>query len=200
MRLADARRDHYRTLARVQGFRSRSAFKLIQLNQSYHLFRKGSYIVDIGCAPGGWIQVAKRECGDSSKVVGVDLKNIDPIAGVNVIVGSIEENGTAQRILDALGAKADLVLSDIAPNVSGVWDIDHERQIFLTRTAMEIAKQVLKSGGNAVFKVFEGGSLPDLRNEFKNYFGKVILGKPSASRQESSELYLVCIGFQSAKQ
>ncbi|MEO9319920.1 MAG: RlmE family RNA methyltransferase [Nitrososphaera sp.] len=194
MRLADARKDHYRKLAKDQGFRSRSAYKLIQLNNSYHLLRRGNRILDIGCAPGGWIQVAKRELGDSGTVLGIDLKPVDPIPGAVIITGNIEDPQTTEKILAGLGGPADLVLSDLAPNVSGVWDIDHHRQISLTRKAYEISKQVLRIGGNAVFKVFEGESLAELRAEMKGSFDKLILSKPTASRQESSELYLVCLG------
>lgn len=196
MRLADARRDHYRKLAKDQGYRSRSAYKLIQLNNSYHLLRRGFRVVDIGCAPGGWIQVAKKEVGDSGAVLGIDLKPIEPIPGTSVLTANIEDALIADKILAGLGGPADLVLSDLAPNVSGVWDIDHHRQIDLTRTAFGISRQILRVGGNAVFKVFEGESLAELRTEVKNGFDKLILSKPAASRQESSELYLVCLSLR----
>ena len=195
MRLADAKRDHYRKLAKDQGYRSRSAYKLMQLDQSYHLLRKGANVVDLGCAPGGWLQVAKSQVGGSGIVIGIDLKPVEPVPGAEIIQGSIEDAQVQRDASRILAGKADLVLSDLAPNVSGVWDIDHERQIALTRSALAFGASILRQGGNAVFKVFEGESLAGLRADMKGYFAKLILSKPTASRQESSELYLVCMGF-----
>lgn len=197
MRLADARRDHYRRLAKDQGYRSRAAYKLKQINDSYRILRRGNRIVDIGCAPGGWVQVATEEAAPGGKVVGIDLKEVEPVAGAMILQGSIDDPAAVAKIVEALGKeKADVILSDLAPNVSGMWEVDHARQIDLTRSALALAKQVLKGGGNAVFKVFEGEFLSELKNEMKASFGKVLVSKPTASRQESSELYLVCIGFR----
>jgi 23S rRNA (uridine2552-2'-O)-methyltransferase len=196
MRLADARKDRYRRLAKDQGYRARSAYKLLQLNDSYHILRKGSKVADLGCAPGGWLQVATKTVGDLGKVIGIDIKPIDPVPGAIVIQGSIEDPGMADKVAVILGGKADVVLSDIAPNVSGVWDVDHARQISLTTSALLFARNVLKPGGSAVFKVFEGEMLNEMRAELRKSFGRVLLSKPSASRQESSELYVVCLDFK----
>ncbi len=196
MRLADARKDQYRRLAKDQGYRARSAYKLLQLNGSYHILKKGSKVVDLGCAPGGWLQVATKEVGQAGKVVGIDLKPAEPVAGATVLEGSIENLNMLEKIAGILGGKADVVLSDLAPNVSGVWDIDHARQISLSTIALGFARQVLKGGGCAVFKVFEGDMMNEFRAELKNSFGRVLLSKPSASRQESSELYIVCLDFK----
>ncbi|SRR5581483_134669 len=196
MRLADARRDQYRRLAKDQGFRARSAYKLLQINNSYHILRKGGKVVDLGCAPGGWLQVATKEVGGNGRVAGIDLKEVEPVAGATVIQGSIEDPNVAGKMIEILGGKADVILSDIAPNVSGVWDVDHARQISLTENALFLAQKVLREGGSAVFKVFEGDMLNDFRAELKKSFGKVLLSKPTASRQESSELYMVCSGFK----
>lgn len=196
MRLADARRDHYRKLAKDQGYRSRAAYKLLQLNDSYHILRKGAKVVDVGCAPGGWVQVATKQVGGGGRVVGVDLKEVEPVAGAAIFQGDIEDPMTVSRIAEALQEKADVLLSDLAPNVSGVWDIDHARQISLSKSAFSLAQKVLKGGGNAVFKVFEGEFLNEFKNELKKSFEKVLLSKPTASRQESSELYLVCLNFR----
>ncbi len=196
MRLADARRDHYRKLAKDQGYRSRAAYKLLQLNDSYHILRKGAKVVDVGCAPGGWVQVAAKQVGSGGRVVGVDLKEVEPVAGAAIFQGDIEDPMTVSRIAEALQEKADVLLSDLAPNVSGVWDIDHARQISLSKSAFSLAQKVLKVGGNAVFKVFEGEFLNEFKNELKKSFEKVLLSKPTASRQESSELYLVCLNFR----
>lgn len=196
MRLADARKDHYRKLAKDQGYRSRAAYKLLQLNDSYHILGKGSKVVDVGCAPGGWVQVAMKLVGGGGKVVGVDLKEVEPVAGAHIFQGDIEDPMTVRRIAESLHDKADLLLSDLAPNVSGVWDVDHARQISLSKSAFSLAEKVLKDNGNAVFKVFEGEFLTEFRNELKKSFGKVFLSKPTASRQESSELYLVCLNYK----
>jgi 23S rRNA (uridine2552-2'-O)-methyltransferase len=196
MRLADARKDQYRRLAKDQGYRARSAYKLLQLNSSYHILKKGSKVVDLGCAPGGWLQVATKEVGHAGKVIGIDLKPVEPVAGVTVLEGSIEDPAMLEKIAGILGGKADLVLSDLAPNVSGVWDIDHARQISLSTIALGFARQVLRASGSAVFKVFEGDMLNEFRAELKNNFGRVLLSKPSASRQESSELYIVCLDYK----
>lgn len=196
MRLADARKDQYRRLAKDQGYRARSAYKLLQLNRSYHIIKKGSKVVDLGCAPGGWMQVVTNEVGQAGKVIGIDLKPVEPVAGATVLKGSIEDIDMLEKIAGILGDKADVILSDLSPNVSGLWDIDHARQISLSTIALGFARQVLRVGGSAVFKVFEGDTLSEFRAELKSSFGRVLLNKPLASRQESSELYIVCLDFK----
>src|SRR5881628_789978 len=196
MRLADARKDQYRRLAKDQGYRARSAYKLLQLNNSYRIIKKGSKVVDLGCAPGGWLQVVTKEVGQAGKVVGIDLKPVESVAGATVLKGSIEDVDMFEKIVGILGSKADVILSDLAPNVSGLWDIDHARQISLSATALGFARQVLRVGGSAAFKVFEGDLLNEFKADLKTSFGRVLLNKPSASRQESSELYIVCLDFK----
>lgn len=196
MRLADARRDQYRRLAKDQGYRARSAYKLLQMNRSYNILKKGDKVVDLGCAPGGWLQVAVKEVRSSGKVIGIDLKPVTPVAGAIILRGSIEDPNMLNKIAEILDCKADVVLSDLAPNVSGVWDIDHARQISLSTIALRFAQHVLRIGGSSVFKVFEGDMLEEFRSELRRSFGKVLLNKPSASRQESSELYIVCLNFK----
>lgn len=196
MRLADARKDQYRRLAKDQGYRARSAYKLLQLNESYHILKKGSMVVDLGCAPGGWLQVAAKEVGPAGRVVGIDIKPVEPVAGAVVLQGSIEDPAMLEKVAVALDGKADIVLSDLAPNVSGMWEIDHARQISLSTIALDFARRVLRQGGSAVFKVFEGDMLKEFRAELGKSFGRVLLSKPSASRQQSSELYIVCLDFK----
>lgn len=196
MRLADARRDHYRKLAKDQGYRSRAAYKLKQLDDSYHLLKRNYRVVDIGCAPGGWVQVAAKQVGAAGRVVGIDLKAVEPVAGTTILEGSIDDPAAVAKIIEELGERADVVLSDLAPNVSGMWEVDHARQIDLTRSAFALARQVLRGGGSAVFKVFEGEFMKELKGEMAASFGKVLVSKPTASRQESSELYLVCLNFR----
>jgi 23S rRNA (uridine2552-2'-O)-methyltransferase len=195
MRLSDARRDYYRKLAKDHGYRSRSAYKLEQLNNSYRILRSSYKVIDFGCAPGGWLQVILKEVGSSGKVVGVDIQDIEPISGAIILRNDIEDPTITDSILRLLNSKADVVLSDLAPNVSGIWDIDHARQISLTRNAFTITQKVLKKSGSAIFKAFEGELLNELKLDLKNSFHEVIVSKPRASRQESSELYLVCLQF-----
>jgi 23S rRNA (uridine2552-2'-O)-methyltransferase len=196
MRLVDARRDQYRRLAKDQGYRARSAYKLLQINRSYNILKKGDKVVDLGCAPGGWLQVAVKEVRPSGKVIGIDLKPVTPVVDAIILQGSIEDPNMLSRIEEILGSKADVVLSDLAPNVSGVWDIDHARQISLSTIALQFTQRLLRIGGSSVFKVFEGDMLKEFRSELDRNFGKVFLSKPSASRQESSELYIICLNFK----
>jgi 23S rRNA (uridine2552-2'-O)-methyltransferase len=196
MKLTDATRDYYRRLAKNAGYRSRSAYKLLQLNRSYGIFRPRHSVVDLGSAPGGWLQVAKQQVGVESLVVGIDTKQVQPLEGVSILLGSIEDAKIVDSVLKLVGGRADIVLSDLSPNVSGIWDLDHSRQISLTRSALAAAIKILKRRGTSVFKVFEGELLNGLKEELKNHFHRVFVNKPKASRQRSSEQYIVCFGFE----
>ena len=197
MKLADSKKDQFRRLARDQGYRSRSAFKLKQINESYRILNKGHCVVDIGCAPGGWMQIAISAVGTKGKVIGVDIKKIDQLANAFVIQGSIEEEKIRDSILTISNSRVDVVLSDLSPNVSGNWELDHARQIDLTRNALNLSRKILKKGGKAIFKVFQGDMLNELIIELKKEFKKVIITKPNASRQVSSEIYLICLDYKS---
>jgi 23S rRNA (uridine2552-2'-O)-methyltransferase len=196
MKLSDAKKDYYRKLAKDKGYRSRSAYKLEQMNDSYHIFRPSDRVIDLGCAPGGWLQITCKEVGSSGKVVGIDLQEVKPIEGATILRHDIGDHSIVERILTVLNSKADVVLSDLAPNISGIWEIDHARQISLARSAFAVAGKVLRKGGVAIFKVFEGELLNEFKIELKNNFDRVLLSKPDASRQKSSELYLVCLKFK----
>ena len=196
MKLSDARKDHYRKLAKDKGYRSRSAYKLLQLNNSYHIFRQRNKVIDLGCAPGGWLQVAIKEVGSCGKVIGIDLKEVKPLEGAIILHGNIEDHGIIDGVIKILNSKADVVLSDLSPNVSGIWGIDHARQISLTKSAFSVAQKILKENGNAIFKVFEGDLLNEVKDDLNSNFHKVLLTKPGASRQQSSELYIVCLKFR----
>ena len=193
MKLADSKKDQFRRLARDQGYRSRSAFKLKQINESYRILNKGQCVVDIGCAPGGWLQIASVEVGHKGKVIGIDVKKIEPLTEAFIIQGNIEDEDIINSILNISNSNVDVVLSDLSPNVSGNWDLDHARQIDLTRSALKLTDKILKKGGKVVLKVFQGDMLNELIVELKKEFKKVILTKPNASRQVSSEIYLICI-------
>ena len=195
MKLTDSKKDQFRRLARDQGYRSRSAFKLKQINQSYRILNKGDCIVDIGCAPGGWMQIALHEVGTKGKVIGVDIKKIEPLSNAFIIQGNIEDEHITDNILKISNSCVDVVLSDLSPNVSGNWELDHARQIDLTRNALRLSSIILKKRGKAVFKVFQGDMLNELIVELKKKFKKVILTKPNASRQVSSEIYLICLDY-----
>ena len=198
MKLTKARRDQYRKLAKQQGYRSRAAFKLLQLNKSYKIIKNSDKVVEFGCAPGGWIQVATQLVGPSGFVLGLDLKEINPLAGASFIKGSIDDPLLTEILLQTVGLndKFDVVLSDMSPNVSGIWEIDHERQISLTTHALHVSIRILERRGNAIFKMFQGVSTRSFVNELAEHFALVKLSKPPASRQESSELYVICLGFK----
>ena len=195
MKIESALRDEYRKLAKEQGYRSRSSYKLLELVKKYNVVKINDSILDIGCAPGGWLQVSKKYCGLNGKVVGIDKSPVRPIAGISVIQVDIEDPNVLQIIKQRFPISYDVVLSDLSPNVSGIWHYDHERQISLTLLALDISTKVLKVGGNAIFKIFEGEFSGNVKQEACRIFKKVTTNKPKASRQKSSEFYLVCSSF-----
>ena len=156
MKLIDAKKDHYRRLAHEQGFRSRAAYKLKEINKSYRIIGPGSYVLDLGCAPGGWSQVAQKISGNQGKVLGVDMSFVEEIPNVKIIQGNIEESSIVNEIIDYFGKKADSVICDLSPQVSGNWSVDHATQISLNYSAVKIMDKVLAKKGNALFKVFDG--------------------------------------------
>ena len=188
--------DPYVAAARQQGWRSRAAFKLIELDDRFHLIARGARVIDLGAAPGGWTQVALRR--GAAQVVGVDLLPIDPIAGAVLIQGDFTAPGMPARLAAELGGKPDLVLSDMAPNTTGHTDTDHLRIMALAEAALEFALEVLAPGGTFVAKVFQGGTERTLLDRLKRSFASVRHAKPPASRKESSELYVVAMGFRGA--
>lgn len=196
MRYSESKKDQYRKLAKSHGYRSRSAFKLIQINKSFRLIKPGYKILDIGCSPGGWLQVAAEITEKRGQIIGIDLKHTDPIEGVIIMLGDIREPETVREVENKFGAKIDVILSDLAPNVSGLWELDHARQIDLTKISLSLAKNMLREGGGALFKVFQGDQLQELLKEMKFNFKEAIISKPKASRDESSEIYIVAKDFK----
>jgi len=196
MRLQESKRDYYRRAARKEGFRSRAAYKLLEINNSYHIIQKGMLILDLGCAPGGWLQVASKIVGSNGRVLGIDLRPINPLPNVQFVQGDLSDSFLAEKILDILGRKVNVLLSDVAPKLSGIWQLDHARQISLTQNAISIAEKILAKNGSAVLKAFEGELLNELRDELKKKFSRVQLYKPRSSRKTSSEMYLVCLGYK----
>jgi len=195
MRFSDAKRDQYRLLARENGYRSRSAYKLIQLNLKYKVLRKGDVVVDIGCSPGGWLQVLAEQIGNKGKIIGVDLQPTEPLKNVILLQGSVEDSKLPSDLLEATHRYCDVFLSDLSPRVSGIWHYDHVRQISLSLSALRLALTILRNGGNAIFKVFEGEMAKEFKEKVSGNFAKMWISKPRASRQESSEFYIVCKNY-----
>ena len=186
--------DPYVVAAQTQGYRSRAAFKLIELDDKFTLLKPGCKVVDLGAAPGGWSQVAvKRGAG---RIVGVDLLPIDPVAGAELLLGDFNDPEMPARLASLLGGPADLVLSDMAPNTTGHTATDHLRIIALAELALDFAIKILAPGGSFVAKVFQGGSEQNMLVPMKLCFTSVRHAKPPASRKGSSELYVVAMGFR----
>jgi len=186
--------DPYVQAAQREGWRSRAAFKLIELDERYHLIRKGGLVLDLGAAPGGWSQVALRH--GAARVVGIDLLPIEPIPGAMLVQGDIMDSAREQEMLALLGGKPDLVLSDMAPNTTGHAATDHIRIMALAELALEIAGPILAEGGGFVCKLFQGGAERAMLERLRRSFRVVRHAKPPASRKESSELYVVATGFR----
>ena len=195
MKLRDARKDYYRKLAHDNGFRSRSSYKLSELNKSYRLIGPGFYVLDLGCAPGGWTQVAVKLVGNQGKVMGVDLSYVEEIPGAYIIRENIKDEHVIDEIMSYFERKVNAVLCDLSPNVSGNWSVDHAKQISLNYDCTKIMDKVLVHKGNAVFKIFDGEYTLEFRDYIKKKFTRINLTKPKASRTQSSELYCVCLGF-----
>ncbi len=189
------RRDYYYWLAKKKGYRSRAAFKLLQMNKTFKLIKSGDWVLDLGAAPGGWSQVAV-ELG--ARVIAVDINPMKPIDGVLFIQGDITSEETLKKIKD-VRKKFDVVLCDASPKISGKWTIDHLISIDLARSAFKIAREVLRSGGNFVVKIFQGEEIQNVYNEFKNFFRFKKFHSPKASRKKSSEIYFIGKGFRAEK-
>ena len=200
MKLQEARRDLYRRLAKEEGFKSRAAYKLIEANERYRIISRGSRVVDFGAAPGGWLQVCSRIVGDSGFVVGVDLREIS-LKGKNLKTLRLDVydesvGGLVSKVLG--GQAADVILSDLSPSVSGIWELDHFRQVEMTQRVLSLGETLLKKGGNGFFKIFEGERSGEVKRELIGRFEEVRTMKPRASRRESSELYYVGLAWSGA--
>jgi 23S rRNA (uridine2552-2'-O)-methyltransferase len=196
--IQDRRRDYFYKKAKEEKYRSRASYKLSQANNKYNFIKYGDIVVDLGAAPGGWIQVAKKIIGNKGFILGVDLRKIEPFPQnyVCTIIGDITEPETRQQIVELLPNKADVILSDASPNISGIWEVDHARQIDLAQQALEIASEVLKPSGSFFVKVFQGDMLDDFIRKLKKCFDVVKIVKPQASRAKSSEMFVLGMGFR----
>lgn len=187
--------DPYVAGAKTEGWRSRAAYKLLQLDEKLHLLKGGARVLDLGAAPGGWSQVAARKI-KGGIVVAIDLLDMDPISGVVVLKGDATDAGAVRRLRSELGGQADLVLSDMASSATGHRSTDHMRTMALAQQAHHIARELLAPGGAFVAKVLRGGADDELLTALKQGFRKVVHVKPEASRQDSREIYVVATGFR----
>lgn len=196
--IQDRKRDYYYKKAKAENYRSRATYKLSQVARKYHFINRGDVVVDLGAAPGGWIQAARKIVGKTGFVLGVDLKPIAPFPQeyVRTLIADFTEPETLQQIINFLPRKADVVLSDASPNISGIWEVDHARQIDLASQALEIALNLLRRSGNFFVKVFEGDLLGGFVGKVGNHFESVKVLKPKASRAKSSELFLLAMGLK----
>jgi len=189
----ERKRDFYYRKAKEEQYRSRAAYKLLEAVKKYGFMEAGDVVVDLGAAPGGWMQASLRIVGEEGYVLGVDLGAIEPLEAPNArtVMGDINDPQTLRQIEELLPRPADVVISDVSPNISGVWELDHARQIDLAERSLQIATRVLRVGGNFYVKVFQGDMLSDFVSLVRRHFAFVKLVKPRASRAKSAELYVV---------
>ena len=189
--------DPYVKQAQKDGYRARSAYKLIELNEKDRLIRPGMRILDLGSAPGGWSQVAGKLVGARGRVLATDILPMDALPNVDFIQGDFTDDVVVQQLLDWLGgAKFDLIISDIAPNTTGIDSADAAKSIYLLELALDVARRTLKSHADFVAKMFQGSGSDQFLKELRTHFGKVLVRKPAASRKESREVYVVAKDFK----
>ncbi len=183
--------------SREDGYRSRASYKLIELDKKDRIFRPGQVVVDLGAAPGGWSQVAAEQVGDQGRVIASDILEMSPIAGVEFVQGDFTEQSVLEELLELLGSRrADVVISDMAPNMSGMAAVDIPTAMGLVELALDMARQVLRPGGVFAAKVFQGEGFESLLAEMRKSFTTVVSRKPDSSRARSREIYQVCKGFK----
>lgn len=188
--------DEYVTRAQQEGYRSRASYKLLEIDAKDKLLKKGMVVVDLGAAPGGWTQIAADKVGDKGMVVGLDILPMDPVPGAEVLQGDFREDEALQRLLDTLGGRpVDLVMSDMAPNISGMKTVDQPRAMYLVELTLDLAKTVLKPGGDMLVKVFQGEGFDEFTKACRGHFRKVIIRKPAASRPRSREVYVLARNY-----
>lgn len=189
-------KEYYYQQAKAQGYRSRAAFKLLEINDKYHLLKPKQVVLDLGAAPGGWSQVAKKLVGKKGIIVAVDCLEIKSLEGVDIIQGDLREQMTMQQVKGVLGkAQCDLVISDMAPNLSGVKVADQHRSMDLAQLSVDIAKKLLKPGGVIIIKLFQGVGFDEFVFNTRKLFKKLIIFKPKASSVISREVYCVGTGY-----
>lgn len=194
----ERKREYYYRKAKEERYRSRATYKLLQVIKKYRIFKKGDIVVDLGAAPGGWLQAAQKVVGDKGFVLGVDLKSIEPLEAANVytIIGDITDLKIQKQIERILPSLADAIISDVSPNISGVWEVDHARQIDLARESLLLALRFLRENGNFFVKVFQGDLFQDFVKEVRRDFVRVEIVKPKASRARSAEIFVLGMGLK----
>jgi len=196
MKLDQAKKDQYRRIAKKEGYRSRATFKLMQIDRKYKIFKNGHVVVDFGCAPGGWLQYISKVIGNKGFALGIDLKRVEPIdSNIDTLMADVKDESIKDKIMSKLPKKADVITSDLSPSVSGIWELDVAKQIDLTSRVVEILPFILKEGGYAIMKIFQGEPFDEFLKKIKKNFKDVTIIKPPASRPESSEMYLLCREF-----
>ena len=193
---SEKKREHFYKEAKKHGYRARSAYKLIQIQKKFNILQHGNIVVDLGAAPGGWSQVARDIVGEKGVVIGIDLLPVEPLPDITFLQGDMTSDETVEKIHDIVGdKKVDVVLSDMSPDISGNYSVDHARSMYLCEKALKTCKSLLKSGGVFVCKVFAGEDLDEFVKTVKSKFGNVKQFSPDASRKSSSEVYIVAKFF-----
>jgi 23S rRNA (uridine2552-2'-O)-methyltransferase len=189
--------DPYVKQARAEGYRSRAAYKLLDIDRRDRLLRPGLVVVDLGAAPGGWSQVAAQRVGGQGRVVALDILAMEPLPGVRFLQRDFHEERSVEELIESLEGRAvDLVISDMAPNISGMEDIDQPRSLYLAELALDFSRKVLRPGGDMLVKVFQGSGTEAFIREMRNQFTKLAVRKPQSSRSRSREIYLLGRGFR----
>ena len=190
------RRDPYWRAAKSDGFRSRAAYKLLQLNDKFKVIRRGATVIDLGASPGGWSQVARQLVGREGRVVALDVAMMPPIPGVEFLRADVTTEDTFERLTTLLPTGVDVVISDMAPNISGNYSYDHARSAHLVGISARLAARLLKPGGCLLAKLFSGDLMDELRHKLAPQYERVKVTKPAASRSQSAEVYLLASGFR----
>jgi 23S rRNA (uridine2552-2'-O)-methyltransferase len=192
----EKKREHYYKKAKQTGYRARSAFKLLQINNKFNIIKKNDLVIDLGAAPGGWSQVAKQIVGENGTVVGIDLSSIKAIEGIVFLQGDMTQEESINRLRKVIGDReVDVIISDMSPNISGNYSVDQARSVFLCEQALKTANILLKKNGNFICKIFEGEDLKDILEKIKSMFIIVKQFNPPASRKTSSEVYIIAKSF-----
>ena len=189
--------DEFVLRAQKEGYRSRAIYKLIEIQQKDHILKPGMTVIDLGAAPGGWTEYAVKQLGRQGRMIALDLLPMEPVAGVEIIQGDFREDAILQQLLDLMGgASADLVISDMAPNISGMEVVDIPRAYYLAELALDLSRQVLKPGGGLLVKLFQGEGFDAYQKDLKQDFKRVVMRKPKASRARSREIYALATGYK----
>jgi 23S rRNA (uridine2552-2'-O)-methyltransferase len=189
--------DEFVLRAQKEGYRSRAIYKLIEIQQKDHILKPGMTVIDLGAAPGGWSEYAVKQLGSNGRMIALDILPMEPIDGVEIIQGDFREDAVLEQLLDLMGgARADLVISDMAPNISGMEVVDIPRSYYLAELALDLARQVLKPGGGLLVKLFQGEGFDSYQKQLKQSFSRIVMRKPKASRARSREIYALATGYK----